>query len=235
MKCSSCRAGMTDWTLDGRLGTQILIDVCTGCQAFWFDQHKSLQLSPGSTLKLLKYIGEHTAAGKPTLASMLLCPRCEARLVLTQDQARNVKFRYWRCDKEHGHFIAFLEFLKEKNFIHTLSPQEIQELRQKVQTVNCANCGASIDLQTNMACPYCHSAITMLDLKQQQEMLAQLKAAAEPKPIDPTLPFRLSLAKMEASALFPKDDAEWWVDAGSSDLVQAGLNTVSRWLSKLVD
>jgi hypothetical protein len=36
---------MTDWTLGGRWA-QITVDVCTGCQAFWFDEHKSLQLSP---------------------------------------------------------------------------------------------------------------------------------------------------------------------------------------------
>jgi hypothetical protein len=55
---------MTDWTLDGRLGTQITVDVCTDCQAFWFDQHKSLQLSPGSTLKLMKFIGRTLVNGQ---------------------------------------------------------------------------------------------------------------------------------------------------------------------------
>jgi uncharacterized protein YbaR (Trm112 family) len=222
---------MTDWTLDGRLGTHVTVDVCTGCQAFWFDQHKSLQLAPGSTLKLMKFIGEHSSTVKPALSNLLQCPRCAGPLSLTHDLVRNMRFSYWGCASGHGRFITFFDFLKEKNFIHALSPQEIQQLKQSVQSVNCCNCGASIDLQTNMACPYCHSAISMLDMKQQQQMLAQLREAAEPRPVDPTLPLKLAQAKAETAALFQADDTEWWEDARSGDLVQAGLKAVARWIT----
>ena len=225
---------MTDWTLGGRLGTQLTIDVCTPCQAFWFDEHKDLQLSPGSTLRLMKYIGEHSSSPKPALSPLLHCPRCGAGLTLAHNMTRNVRFVYWLCPNQHGHFITFFEFLKEKNFIRPLSPAEIQHLRESVQSVNCSSCGASIDLQTNSACPYCHSAISMLDLKEQQRMLAQLKEAAEPKPVDPTLPLKLAITKADTSALFQDHDAQWWQDAGSGDLVQAGLNAVSRWLGHFV-
>jgi endogenous inhibitor of DNA gyrase (YacG/DUF329 family) len=225
---------MTDWTLGGRLGARLTIDVCTPCQAFWFDQHKDLQLSPGSTLELMKYIGEHSSSPKPALSPVLRCPRCGTGLTLAHNMARNVRFTYWQCPNQHGHFIGFFEFLKEKNFIHPLSPGEIQHLRESVQTVNCSSCGASIDLQANSVCPYCHSPIAILDLKQQQQMLAQLKQAAEPKPADPTLPMKLALAKAETSAVFQEHDDQWWEDARSGDLVQAGLNAVARWLSNLV-
>jgi len=221
---------MTAWTLDSRLGTQITIDVCTGCQAFWFDHRESLQLSPGSTLTLMKFIGEHSSTSKVILAEVLRCPRCAARLTLAHDMVRSMKFTYWTCQSRHGHFIGFFDFLKEKNFIRALVPQEIEQLKLSVQSVNCSNCGASIDLQANSACPYCHSAISILDMKQQQQMLAQLKEAAEPRPVDPTLPLKLAQAKVEASALFPDDDTAWWGDAGSRDLVQAGLRLVGRWI-----
>lgn len=225
---------MTDWTLGSSLGAQLTIDVCTPCQAFWFDEHKDLQLSPGSTLQLMKYIGEHSSSQKPALSPSLLCPRCGTTLTLAHNMARNVHFTYWQCPNQHGHFIGFFEFLKEKNFIHPLSPNEIQHLRESVQTVNCSSCGASIDLQSNSVCPYCHSPIAILDLKQQQQMLAQLKEAAEPKPVDPTLPLKLALAKAQTSQLFPEHDAQWGEDARSGDLVQAGLNAVARWLSNRV-
>jgi endogenous inhibitor of DNA gyrase (YacG/DUF329 family) len=225
---------MTDWTLGGRLGARLTINVCTPCHSFWFDQHKDLQLSPGSTLELMKYIGEHSSSPKPALSPVLRCPRCGTGLTLAHNMARNVRFTYWQCPNQHGHFIGFFEFLKEKNFIHPLSPGEIQHLRESVQTVNCSSCGASIDLQANSVCPYCHSPIAILDLKQQQQMLAQLKQAAEPKPADPTLPMKLALAKAETSAVFQEHDDQWWEDARSGDLVQAGLNAVARWLSNLV-
>jgi endogenous inhibitor of DNA gyrase (YacG/DUF329 family) len=225
---------MTDWTLDGRLGAQVTVDVCPPCQAFWFDQFKDLQLSPGSTLKLMKYIGEHSTSPKPVMSQVLRCPRCTGKLTLAHDMAKTMRFTYWQCGSQHGHFIPFFEFLKEKNFIRQLTPKEIQQLRQTVQTVNCSSCGAPIDLQSGTACPFCHAPISMLDLKQQQQMLAQLKEAAEPQPVDPTLPLKIALAKAETTALFQEHDVQWWDDARSGDLVQAGLNAVGRWLGKLV-
>ncbi len=225
---------MTDWTLDGRLGTLVIVDVCTACQSFWFDEHKSLQLSPASTLKLMKFIGEHSSTVKPNLSSSLKCPRCGGPLSQAHDLIRTMRFNYWACASGHGKFIGFFDFLKEKNFIHALSPQEIEQLKLNVQTVNCSNCGASIDLQTNSACPYCHSPITMLDMKQQHEMLAQLKEAAEPQPVDPTLPLKLALAKERISSVFTDDDTEWWTDARSGDLVQAGLKAVTRLIATIL-
>ena len=224
---------MTDWTLGGRLGATITVEVCEPCQAFWFDRYKDLQLSPASTLELMKYIGEHSSSAKPALASVLSCPRCEKPLTLAHDIARNVHFTYWQCPNQHGHFIAFFEFLKEKNFIHPLSPREIRQLRESIHTVNCSSCGASIDLQTNSACPYCHSPISILDLKEQQRMLADLKQAAELKPVDTALPLKLAMVKQQTSALFPEHDDEWWSDASSGDLIQAGLNAVARWLRQV--
>ena len=224
---------MTGLTLDSRLGTPITAEVCPPCQAFWFDQSKDFQLSPRSTLQLMKYIGEHSSSTKPVLRQNLMCPQCGGTLRLAHDIARNVRFTYWNCPNEHGHFIGFFEFLKEKNFIHPLSPREIQQLRESVHAVNCSSCGASIDLQTNSVCPYCHSPISMLDLKEQQQMLAQLKQAAEPKPLDPTLPLKLAMAKEQIDAQLHGLDDDWWEDARSSgDLVLAGLNAITRWLAR---
>jgi len=223
---------MADLTLDSRLGIPVTAEVCIACQAFWFDQSKDFQLSPRSTLELMKYIGEHSSPAKPVLRPDLMCPQCGSSLTLAHDVARNVRFVYWNCPNEHGHFIGFFEFLKEKNFIHPLSPQEIQHLRESVHAVNCSSCGATIDLQANSVCPYCHAPITMLDLKAQKQMLAQLKEAAEPKPVDPTLPLKLAIAKRQAEAQLQGADDEWWEDARSGDLVLAGLHAVMRWLTR---
>jgi TFIIB-like protein len=238
MKCPGCNTEMTPMTMDARLGGQVAIDVCAGCQAFWFDHFESLALSPGSTLKLMKFIGEHSSSKKPPLPDPLRCPRCATVLRLAHDLQGNMPFTYWRCETDDGHFIAFLEFLKEKNFIRRLTPAQIQELRQNVQTVNCSSCGASINLESDSACPYCHAPISILDMKQPQQMLDQLKQAAAPRPVDPALPMRLASAKLELETSLADHDRspQWWSDAASYGLVQAGLNAVTRWLSeKLVD
>ena len=64
-------------------------------------------------------------------------------------------------------------------------------------------------------------------------MLAQLKQAAEPKPLDPTLPLKLAMAKEQIDAQLHGLDDDWWEDARSSgDLVLAGLNAITRWLAR---
>jgi len=92
------------------------------------------------TLKLMKFIGEHSTPGSHrfrtrSAAAVLNDPAVGAR------RATKYPFTYWRCASDDGHFISFLEFLKEKNFIHPLSPEQIEELRQNVQFVNCSTAG----------------------------------------------------------------------------------------------
>src|SRR5262245_14818212 len=98
MNCPNCSTAMTSMTLEGHLTPPVEIDLCTACQAFWFDKYESLRLAPASTLKLIKLIGEHSTSGKPTFAPNLRCPRCAARLLKTHDMQRNTRFSYWRCD-----------------------------------------------------------------------------------------------------------------------------------------
>jgi Zn-finger nucleic acid-binding protein len=234
MNCPSCSRDMTNMMVDAYMGASVDIDLCTTCQAFWFDKYESLKLAPASTLKLMKLIGEYTTKGKASLSSKLQCPRCDTDLLQTHDMQRNTRFVYWRCDNGHGRFISFFDFLKEKNFIRALSAEQIADLRKKIQIINCSNCGAPIDLTTASACAHCGSPISMLDMDQSQQLLNQLKHAAEPRPIDPALPLELAHAKRHIETLFGshESDDDWWADASSLGLVEAGLSAVARWLTK---
>jgi DNA-directed RNA polymerase subunit RPC12/RpoP len=232
MICPGCGAEMTAMTLDGHGGTAIVIDTCTACQAFWFDKHESLQLAPASTLKLFSLIGEQKGPPNASLAAPIRCPRCSLRLLDTHDRQRSTPFRYLRCPAEHGRFITFFDFLREKGFIRPLSPKQLQELRNNVQVVNCSNCGAPIDLGKGSACPHCGSPVSMLDLKQAQAVVNQLQTASQPRPIDPALPLELARARKQVEAAFGADRANelWWNDVSDTSLVQAGVNAVLRWL-----
>ena len=232
MNCPNCAAAMNEMALETRVRSPLPIDVCAGCQAMWFDKYEDLQLSPGSTLKLMKFIGEHSSQSIPPLAKTLRCPRCSCQLVMTHDIARNTRFSYWRCGNEHGRYIGFLDFLREKNFIRQLSPQQVQELRQNVQSVNCSNCGAPIDLATGSSCAHCGSPISMLDMKQSTDLLKQLQEVAEPRPVDPNLALNLEFEKQKVEALFADADPGWWKSASKSSLVHAGLEAFTRWLEK---
>ena len=231
VNCSSCASAMESLALDGHGGAAIEIDLCRPCHAFWFDAQESLQLAPGATLRLFSLIGEETTGARTTLSTVLRCPRCQARLILTNDWQRNTSFRYWRCDSGHGRFITFFDFLREKNFIRALSPSQIEELKQNVQTLSCSNCGAPIDLARESACTHCGTPLSMLDMKQAETVVTELKRAAEPRPIDPALPLELMRARREVEAAFASDP-NWWKDAGSNGLVEAGLSALLGWLNK---
>jgi uncharacterized paraquat-inducible protein A len=136
------------------------------------------------------------------------------------------RFQYWQCPRDLGHFITFLDFLREKDFIRPLTPQQIADLRQNVQTLNCSNCGGPIDLAKDSICPHCGSALSMLDMKQMAQMVAHLKEAALPRPVDPTLPITLAQIKFETE----RDFAAIQSGSSSQSLVDAGLRIVSQWL-----
>ena len=222
---------MQEQTLDGHVGRSVTSDVCLPCQSFWFDARESLALSPGGTLSLFRLIGEH--AGKRTFsnADLAKCPRCNARLRLTQDMQRTTRFSYLRCPNEHGRLTTFFDFLREKDFVRPLTPEQLRELRQNVQSVNCSNCGAPVDVTHRSACAHCGSPLSMLDFSQAEKLVAQLqKADARDRgPIDPALPLNLLRARRDAEAAFPDERG---VDWSATDLVDAGIQAVASWLKR---
>lgn len=231
MHCPNCTVEMTNMTLDGHQGRSVSIDLCLQCQAFWFDKYENLQIAPISTLQLMKLIGERPAGASIAISTELRCPRCSDQLPLTRDMVRNTHFNYWRCKNGDGHFIRFFEFLREKNFVRPLSSQQLDELRENVQTLNCSNCGAAINLSTSSSCAHCGSAVAMLDLKGSEELLEQLRKAAEPKPADPTLPLQLLKAKQDMDLLFGRKP-EPLLKEVSGDLVHACLSKLAAWLNR---
>ncbi len=227
---------MTAHGLEGQLRTALEIDVCFACQVFWFDRHESLQLSPASTLKLFRLIGDRAAErrGAPSSGSAVAkCPRCRSQLVTTHDVQRNVRFQYARCPHGHGRLTTFYDFLREKNFLRPLSPDQVEALRQNVQTVNCSNCGAPINLDKGSECAHCSSPLSMLDLKQTQNLITQLQQAdRSDRPIDPALPMRLEQARREVEAAFAGFEREprWFDQVSTNGLLGAGLGSLARWL-----
>lgn len=225
---------MASMKLGGHQGATVAIDACTPCQAFWFDQYESLKLSPASTLRLFALIGERSAAAKTPLRDQLRCPRCRSLLLLTHDRQRSTPFRYYRCPNRHGRLSTFYDFLREKDFVRPLSGPQLAELRATIQLVNCSNCGAPIDIATRSDCAQCGSPVSMIDMKQAGALVAQLRAAAEPKPIDPALPIELARVRRDVEATFAAAgvaDDQWWRDAAGSDLVGAGLAAIARWFT----
>jgi len=221
--------------LAGHLGRTIEVDLCEPCQSLWFDGKENLQLTPGATLAIFRAIGEHVRKPQPNDAELVKCPHCNGRLRRTQDMQRATRFEYFRCPNHHGRLTTFFDFLKEKDFIRPLTPQQIAELRKNVQIINCSNCGGPIDLARTAACAHCGSPLSMLDMNQAERLVAQLRAAdSGSKTIDPALPLALARARLETEAAFkrvPGQDA-WSEDWSSLGLVGAGLSELIRLLKR---
>ena len=235
--CPGCGGPMVAHTLGGHMGTAVTIDVCLPCQALWFDGHESLRLTPASTLHVFRIIGEQAAAAPRLLPQRSACPRCHAVLQLAQDMQRTTRFQYRRCPHKHGRFITFFDFLREKNFITPLTTAQIDDLRRHVISVNCSNCGAPIDLANTSVCRHCASPLSMLDLKQAEAIVTQLREADQAtSAIDPTLPLNRERARRDVERAFASFERapSWYADSSSLGTVGAGLAALGRWLGKKV-
>lgn len=221
---------------------QVELELCFDCHAIWFDQYESAQLTPGSVLALFREIHEHRDAPTRPVADDLRCPRCRVRLLYTHDLQRTNRISYYRCPEAHGRFTTFFQFLREKNFVRSLTPAEINRLKVHVAQVRCSGCGAPVDLARDSQCAYCRSPISILDAEAVRTTLAALDEQEQRrKTVDPALAiegllagkrFERKLARIEgrpaAAGPFtmerPKDD---WVDlvAEALDLLMQGVNS----------
>ena len=220
--CPGCSLPMSELSLDAHYGRTVSLDLCHGCGAFWFDVNESLALTPGAILKLFAVIAERHQERRPPAGSPR-CPRCRRTLALTSDMQRNVHFTYWRCPAEHGRFITFAEFLREKNFVRPLSGPELDQLKASVKMIHCSSCGAAIDLEHTSTCGYCRAPVSVLDAKQLETVVAQLqRAETERGKVDPALPMRLMADRLHVEHLFKSLDR-----SSPPGLIEAGLAALS--------
>ena len=113
-------------------------------------------------IELFRRIHEHH--DKPRARSPIAWRAFTAakKLLLTNDVQRTNKISYYRCAQGHGRLTTFVQFLREKNFVRTLS-REIEQLKATVKT------GALLELRrgggprADAACSHCGSPIAILD------------------------------------------------------------------------
>ncbi len=177
---------MVTHRFERKLGGEVMLDLCFGCQGIWFDEYESLRLAPAGVVELFKRIHEHRDDQRLPLASPLRCPRCDERLIHSQDRVKSGLFNYQRCG-QHGRFITFSQFMIEKGFVRQLTPVEIKEISVRIGVVHCTGCGAPVDIRKESACTHCRAPIAILDPRAVEAALAgyqqvALKQAAPPEP-----------------------------------------------------
>jgi Zn-finger nucleic acid-binding protein len=175
--CPSCRASLDSRQFEGKLMDEVSLDICWDCHAIWFDQYESAHLAPRAVLELFRLIHEYRDRPARQLADSMGCIRCGTTLIFTQDLQRTNRITYYRCAHGHGRFTTFFQFLREKQFVRSLTALEIDRLRATVKQVRCSSCGAPVDLAKDSACPFCRAAISVLDDDAVQKAIAGLTEA----------------------------------------------------------
>jgi hypothetical protein len=227
----------------------IALDLCRSCLAAWFDDKELLQISPAAAIRLLGEFAKDDAGRRVPLDPSLACPRCDRRLIETHDRQRNTRFWYHRCPLGHGRFMTSYQFLRAKDFVRPLSETEMAELRQHIRQINCANCGAAVDIERDAICGFCRTPVAIVDPDQVRKVLEQQRQAEQAaeaggKPVrqsqgrpDPTLPLTLALERLRAERAWAVTPAASRQPAvldlffgNATDPIAGGLRVLSRLL-----
>jgi ribosomal protein S27AE len=231
--------------LEGKLGPDIEVDLCFACHVLWLDRRESLQLSPGGTLDLFKALNDHRDDPRHAIGESNSCPRCGAGLRLMHDIGKGGRFSYHRCPSAHGRLTPFSEFLKEKEFVRSLTPLEQKQLAAEVKQVQCSSCGAPVELSKGFACGHCGSALTVLDPEAVGRTLKELdQADAARKSVPPEVAEARARAKAALENLrrerpepHGRSDSfrvtfggSGWKGGRTQDLLSASINLLFRTL-----
>ncbi|MGE5791146.1 MAG: hypothetical protein ACM36B_00545 [Bacteroidota bacterium] len=211
VRCASCDQPMEPRALARHAGGDLQVDLCHPCHAIWFDRNESLQLAPGAVVALFQDIHRHRDDARRPLAERPQCPHCRSALALTRDLARTGRFSYYRCPQGHGRLTPFFEFLREKQFVRSLTPAELARVRAELKSVRCSGCGAPIDLQRESKCGFCRAPVAILDADAVEKAVRMWSEAEARRRGAPT-PERVAEALLDLKALESRArrDAKRW-------------------------
>lgn len=185
-QCPNCRQPMQSQELERHDSGIVQIDLCYGCAGIWFDKLESIQLAPSAVIELFREIQSHADMPRQPVAQQLACPRCTHALTLSFDLGKAGRFSYFRCVTGDGRFTPFFQFLREKQFVRSLTEPELARVRSQVRQIRCSECGAPVDLENETQCRYCHAPVSFLDPDAVQKAAAMWSAAEHQRTLAPT-------------------------------------------------
>ncbi len=214
------------------------VQLCFVCAGIWFDHLASVQLAPGAVMELFKEINSRASGVRQPLAELLNCPRCSDALALSFDLSKSGRFSYFMCHRGDGRFTPFTQFLREKQFVRTLTAAELQRVRSQVRQITCSECGAPIDLEHDTQCKYCHAPVSFLDPDAVAKAVQMWSDADHHRHLGPT-PEALSDALLRSQLHRAQDPVSpgtqlgvWNVLGGATDLapdlVTMGIHALGR-------
>jgi hypothetical protein len=237
-RCPSCHQPAEVQRFAAHGGGVLELDLCFACQGLWFDPQENTRLAAAAVLELFDLLHRRRGEAHRPLATRLQCPRCDRALDAGYDLARGGRYRTYRCAAGHGRFSTFGAFMVEKGFVRHLSSLEIEALAQRVGTIQCTGCGGAVDIRRDHACPYCRSALSLLDPKAVDEALERHAGAArrEAAPPDPHELADALVAVERSRARAQREEQKERLSGSSSpdglDLLWAGAELIWAFLRR---
>ena len=220
----------------------VRVALCFPCAGIWFDHMASVELAPAAVIELFKEIQSHRDDARQPVANRLNCPRCGDALVSTSDLSKAGRFSYSRCTRGDGRFTPFFQFLREKQFVRSLTPAELQRVRSQVRQICCSQCGAPIDLEHSTECRYCHAPVSFLDPGAVEKALQMWSEAENRSRVGPSAQAvgdalqRMQLPHPQSGSPGAQSLSHLLIDVGAQgsggglglDLVGMGIHAIGR-------
>lgn len=164
--CSNCREPLRALTLAGHYLRDVEIDLCDGCCMVWFDPIESARLAGPGVAELIGVI--HGAMSDKHHHSAVMsqeqsCAICSAPLRRVFNASKFGRTSQLQCPHGHGYYQTFMLYLAEKGFVRPMTWADVAQLTLDGRQIYCANCGAGLDGCPHAHCPYCQSAVGVLD------------------------------------------------------------------------
>ncbi len=172
-ECGNCRRAMQALHLAGHYGRNVELDVCAPCHLVWFDQTETARLTGAALLDLIAVMARSQTLPHEPLHAGARCPRCSGSLKTVHNSTRWGKSLQLECQRGHGAYQSFAQFLQEKGLLRAMSRLDRAQLEQRDGGIHCVNCGAAIGTADEQ-CPFCESIPSLLDV-------ARLARALDPE------------------------------------------------------
>ena len=163
LACGNCRQPMQRLALPGHYASRVELDLCPHCDLVWFDLTETAQLTGPALLALIDHMARSHAVRHEVLRRDPRCPRCEGRLGIVHNQSRWGRSSQLQCERRHGAYQSFAQFLGEKGLLRSMSRVDRAKLLRDKGRIDCVNCGANIEAKDER-CRFCESVPSLLDI-----------------------------------------------------------------------
>jgi hypothetical protein len=163
LACGNCRKPMECLRLPGHYGSTVEIDLCPSCDLVWFDFTETAQVTGPALLDLIGRMARSQTLPHELLHDAVACPRCRGPMKIVHNQSRWGRSTQLQCEKRHGAYQSFAQYLGEKGLLRPMSRIDRAKLVRDRGRIDCVNCGARI-ATADETCPFCRSIPSLLDV-----------------------------------------------------------------------